>query len=143
MHGDYKVIADYIACELRLQARGDIHRSHTWIDAGDRMGCLMMVHDCASAPPGQYRTSGPGGTGVITFYGQLSEQQRCLVLVHELAHHVLMRQSTDSLFDYVRCYNYNGASDARDDIARRVESIIFPGIRRSSKVRRFQGGRAL
>jgi hypothetical protein len=138
MHGDYRIIADYVACELRMQTRGDIGLPQTWLDAGARMNCRILSHDSGAEPPGQYRTSAIGHAGVITYNRALPAALGCLVLVHELAHHVLMRESTDSLFGYVRCYDYGGAADARDEIARAVESIIFPGVRRSSKVRCFQ-----
>lgn len=138
MNREYERLAQYVAREILAQARGPRLDPDTWLYAGERLRCMIASHCCERLPPGQYFPPRSGGQGVIAHNRGLPGNLRCYVLVHELAHHIMARESTGSLWEHVRCYGYHGAEHAQEMIARRVEAIIFPGHRRSARVRHFQ-----
>lgn len=138
MKQEHERVAQYIAREILAKARGPRLDPDTWLCAGEGLRCLIASHRCDRLPVGQYFPPRQGGRGVIVHNRTMPDDLRCYVLVHELAHHVMAQESTGSLFGHVRCFGYHGSEQQQEMIARRVEAIVFPGHRRSARVRRFQ-----
>ena len=118
-------LARQIAQRLLVRQAGDMDDPETWTRIAVSFGCRLSSYHQPGGALGDYVPSCEGG-GVITYNDAVTPPAQARIIVHELAHHLLMPLVPGFLFgDYVHCLYEDDPDDVRHRIARRVEELCF------------------
>ena len=126
-----KEIAFYarqVAQRILVRQQGGMDEPQTWIDVATTFGCRVSAYHHPGGELGDYAPAGDG-QGVITYNEAVTPPAQAKVIVHEMAHHLLMPLVPGYLFgDFVMCRYEDDPGDVRHRIARRVEMLCFRRI---------------
>ena len=125
---NHKYEADFavqVTQHILLKQNGPMDDPETWVPIAEKMDCQVFPFYLEGGKKGEYTPWGDGG-GAIVYNTAYSPPAQARILVHEIAHHLLMPFMPGYLFgEGVECHYDGNPGDIRERIAKRVEELCF------------------